>query len=187
MPDRIVEFVRKKDLIFVKELGQGACGKTVVLYDEVIGESFVCKKYAPIHEPLKRELFDNFVREIKLLHVLNHPNVVRVFNYYLYPDKLAGYILMELVRGTDIEEYLNTNPEQANQVFLQTVDGFNHLEKHGILHRDIRPQNILVSDDGLIKIIDFGFGKRIVTKHDFGKSITLNWWCEPPLEFGNQT
>ncbi len=136
MPDRIVEFVRKKDLIFVKELGQGACGKTVILHDAVIDENFVCKKYAPIDEPLKQELFANFVREIKLLHILNHPNVVRVFNYYLYPDQLAGYILMELVNGKDIEEYLTLNPEQANQIFLQTVDGFNHLEKNGILHRD---------------------------------------------------
>lgn len=187
MTDRIVEFVRKKDLIFVKKLGQGACGKTVILYDDVIDENFVCKKYAPLHEPLRQELFDNFVREIKLLHVLNHPNVVRVFNYYLYPDRLAGYILMELVNGSDVEEYLTLNPEKASQIFLQTVDGFNHLEKHGILHRDIRPQNILVSNDGVTKIIDFGFGKRIATKQDFGKSITLNWWCEPPLEFSNQT
>ena len=187
MPDRIVEFVRKKDLIFVKELGQGACGKTVILHDAVIDEDFVCKKYAPIHEPLKQELFANFVREIKLLHILNHPNVVRVFNYYLYPDQLAGYILMELVNGKDIEEYLTLNPEQINQIFLQTVDGFNHLEKNEILHRDIRPQNILVSDDGVAKIIDFGFGKRVATKQDFDKSISLNWWCDLPLEFADQT
>jgi serine/threonine-protein kinase len=187
MPDQIVEFVRKKDLVLVRDLGQGACGKTVILRDEVVDQDFVCKKYAPIHEPLKEELFENFVREIKLLHVLNHPNVVRVFNYYLYPDRFAGYILMELVNGRDIDEYLAINPEKVNQIFLQTVDGFDHLEKHGILHRDIRPQNILVSEDGLTKIIDFGFGKRIATSKDFGKSITLNWWCEPPLEFGAQT
>ena len=187
MPDRIVEFVRKKDLIFVKELGQGACGKTVILHDGVIDEDFVCKKYAPIHELLKQELFANFVREIKLLHILNHPNVVRVFNYYLYPDQLAGYILMELVSGKDIEEYLTLNPEQVNQIFLQTVNGFNHLEKNEILHRDIRPQNILVSDDGVAKIIDFGFGKRVATEQDFDKSISLNWWCDLPLEFADET
>ncbi|WP_027390424.1 protein kinase family protein [Chrysiogenes arsenatis] len=187
MTARIVEFLRKKDLVFVKELGQGACGKTVILHDEVIDERFVCKKYAPIYEPLKEELFENFVREIKLLHLLNHPNVVRVFNYYLYPDRLTGYILMELIEGNDIEEYLLLNPEKANQVFLQTVDGFQHLEKNGILHRDIRPQNILVSEDGVVKIIDFGFGKRIATKSDFDKSITLNWWCEPPLDFVSHT
>lgn len=187
MTDRIIEFVRKKDLVFIKKLGQGACGETVILYDDVIDENFVCKKYAPIHEPLKEELFDNFVREIKLLHLINHPNIVRVFNYYIYPDQFAGYILMELVNGTDIEEYLTATPARINEVFLQTIAGFRHLENHGILHRDIRPQNILVSADGTVKVIDFGFGKRIETTTDFDKSITLNWWCQPPSEFADHT
>lgn len=187
MSDRIVEFVRKKDLVFVRDLGHGACGRTVLLHDQVIDEHFVCKKFSPIHEPLRQELFRNFIREIKLLHLLNHPNVVRVFNYYLYPDQVAGYILMELIKGTDIEEYLKAHPERTSQIFLQTIDGFAHLEKHEILHRDIRPQNILVSEDGVTKIIDFGFGKRIITGSDFDKSITLNWWCDLPMEFATQT
>jgi serine/threonine-protein kinase len=63
------------------------------------------------------------------------------------------------------------------------LDGFEHLEKHDVLHRDIRPQNILVTLDGIAKIIDFGFGKRVGASTDFEKSISLNWWCEPPLEF----
>ena len=71
MTDCIIEFVRKKDLVFTKELGQGACGKTVLLRDETVEEHFVCKKFAPIHEPLREELFRNFIREIKLLHLLN--------------------------------------------------------------------------------------------------------------------
>lgn len=187
MTDRIIEFVRKKDFAFVRELGQGACGRTVLLHDQIIDEHFVCKKFAPLNEPLKHELFDNFVREIKLLHVLNHPNVVRVFNYYLYPDQHTGYILMEPIKGSDIEEYLTTYPEHINQTFLQTIDGFSHLEKYEILHRDIRPQNILVSTEGVTKIIDFGFGKRVTTRDDFDKSISLNWWCEPPMEFATQT
>jgi len=187
MSNRIVQFLRKRDLIFVKELGQGACGKTVILHDDVIDEDFVCKKYAPFHDSLRSELFENFVREIKLLHVLNHQNVVRVFNYYLYPEKLTGYILMELVIGRDIEEYLILKPEKANEIFIQTIEGFQHLEKNEILHRDIRPQNILVSEEGVVKIIDFGFGKLIAASVDFDKSISLNWWCEPPMDFSTQT
>lgn len=187
MAERIIEFLRKKDLILVKELGEGACGKTVLLHDPVIEEDFVCKKFAPFSEPLRQELFSNFVREIKLLHLLNHPNVVRVFNYYLYPEQLAGYILMEFVEGLDVEEYLASYPEQADQIFSQIIDGFAHLEKHEILHRDLRPQNILVSNSGVTKIIDFGFGKKVATQSDFDKSVSLNWWCEPPDEFAQQT
>jgi serine/threonine-protein kinase len=183
MTEKIVEFVRKKDFVLKRELGQGACGRTVLLYDSIIDEQFVCKKFSPIHESLKEDFFKNFVREIKLLHLLNHQNVVRVFNYYLYPEQLTGYILMEYVSGFDIEDYLSRHPEDVNEVFVQVIEGFAHLEKNQILHRDIRPQNVMVADDGVVKIIDFGFGKQTFDLGDFGKSITLNWWCEPPPEF----
>lgn len=183
MTEKIVEFIRKKDFVLKRELGQGACGRTVLLYDGVIDEQFVCKKYSPIHESLKESFFNNFVREIKLLHLLNHQNVVRVFNYYLYPEQLTGYILMEYVQGFDIEDYLTKYPENVNEVFIQVIEGFAHLEKNQILHRDIRPQNVMVANDGVVKIIDFGFGKQTFNADDYGKSITLNWWCEPPPEF----
>lgn len=169
----------------MRELGQGACGKTLLLRDDVLNEEFVCKKYSPFSESHRQELFANFLREIKLLHAIYHTNVVRVFNYYLYPDQLTGYILMEYVNGVDIDEYLGTSPEQTNEVFLQTIEGFCYLERNNILHRDIRPQNLLVRDDGTVKIIDLGFGKRVQQPIDFDKSISLNWWCDPPAEFAN--
>ena len=65
--EKIVAFLRKRDYVFVKELGQGACGRTVLLRDDVIGRQFVCKKYSPQYEEYRQELFGNFLREIKLL------------------------------------------------------------------------------------------------------------------------
>jgi eukaryotic-like serine/threonine-protein kinase len=185
MQEKLVEFLRKRDYILVRELGQGACGKTVLLRDDILNEDFVCKKYSPFSETHRQELFSNFVREIKLLHQVFHQHVVRVFNYYLYPDQFTGYILMEYVDGEDIEEYLQKSPERTNEIFLQTIEGFHHLEVNSILHRDIRPQNVMVRDDGTVKIIDLGFGKRIKQPADFDKSISLNWWCDPPAEFEN--
>ena len=160
MENQIIEFIRKKDFAFVDELGQGGCGKTYLLYDNIIDENFVCKKYSPYNSTDKELLFQNFVQEIKLLHLVYHTNVVRVYNYYLYPEQKAGYILMEYVKGVDIEEYLSSNPQEINEIFLQTIEGFRHLENNNILHRDIRPQNIMISENGIVKIIDFGFGKR---------------------------
>lgn len=183
-PDDIVAFLRKRDYKMVRELGQGACGKTVLLYDAQIDEQFVCKKYAPYDEAHRPELFAGFVREVKLLHKVFHHNVVRVFNYYIYPDQLAGYILMEYVDGLDIEDHLGKSPEQINDLFLQAIAGFGYLERTGILHRDIRLGNLMVRADGVLKIIDLGFGKKIEDSGDFDKSISLNWWCEPPIEFG---
>ncbi|MHC1700525.1 MAG: protein kinase family protein [Humidesulfovibrio sp.] len=181
MEGRLVEFLRERDYLLVRELGQGACGKTVLLYDDLVGEHYVCKKYKPIeHSPL---LFQNFLREIRLLQRAYHRNIVRYFNCFVYPEKTLGYILMEFVDGTDIWKYVAQEPERINDVFLQSISGFRYLESIGVLHRDIRPQNILVSNDSVVKIIDLGFGKKARKKEDFDKSISLNWCCEVPDEF----
>jgi len=183
MSDNVIEFVRKRNYVLVRELGQGACGKTVLLRDDVIDELFVCKKYSPYYEEHKQDFFDNFLREIKLLHDVYHQNIVRVFNYHLYPEKLTGYIIMEYVDGCDIDEYVRNNPISLANIFNQTIKGFCHLESRNILHRDIRPMNLMVTNDGTVKIIDLGFGKMVEVADDFDKSISLNWWCEPPKEF----
>jgi serine/threonine protein kinase len=183
MDQRVVQFLRTRDYEFVKELGKGACGVTVLLRDDVLDQLFVCKKYSPLEGLDRNALFQNFLREIKLLHDLNHANVVRVFNYYLYPSQVAGFILMEHVVGSDIGVYLQEKPEQINEIFEQTIDGFQHLEASLILHRDIRESNLMVSESGVVKIIDLGFGKHVRASTDFDKSISLNWWCELPSEF----
>jgi eukaryotic-like serine/threonine-protein kinase len=128
-PNSIIPFIRKRDYKFIKELGKGACGITVLLLDEQINEFFVCKKYTPYTEERRAELFNNFIREAKLLHKVLHPNVVRVFNYYLYPENHAGYILMEHVDGADIEDTLAFSPERIDELFLQAIDGFGGLPK----------------------------------------------------------
>jgi serine/threonine-protein kinase len=181
--NEVIQFLRKRDYKLIKELGQGACGMTVLLHDGLIDEHFVCKKYVPYSEAERQRLFNSFVREIKLLHKTYHQNVVRVFNYYLYPEQFTGFILMEFVDGQEVDDHLAGSPEQTNEVFLQAVAGFAYLERTGILHRDIRPGNLMVREDGILKIIDFGFGKEIQDSEDFEKSISLNWWCQPPNEF----
>src|SRR5262245_8607098 len=79
-----VTFLRRRDYKYIRELGRGACGITILLHDEIIDEMFVCKKYSPFYEEDRKDLFSSFLSEIKLLHLVSHPNIVRVFNYYIY-------------------------------------------------------------------------------------------------------
>ena len=177
-----IEFLRKKNYIFQEDIGQVGTGKTILIKDELIDEVFVCKKYSPFFPEDKETYFKYFIDEIKLLHKVYHKNIVRVFNYYLYPAQMTGYILMEFIRGQNIEEFVSVNPDKLNDLFVQTIEGFAYLEENNILHRDIRPDNILVTNDGVTKIIDFGFGKTI----DFDNcdnSISLNWRYSKPDEF----
>ena len=179
----IIPFIRQKDYIWEKYLDEGGLGKTVLLRDPFIDEYFVCKKYEPQASVDKYEYYENFKNEIKIMHKLFHNNIVRIFSYYLYPTKTTGFILMDFINGDDIASYLNRSPEDINNIFSQTINAFSYLEKHGILHRDIRPKNILITKDKIVKLIDFGFGKQISTPNDFDKSISLNWLYENPDDF----
>lgn len=186
MSKDIIQFLRQKDFRYIKDIGQGGTGKTILLKDEIIDEVFVCKKYSPYFKEDSEKYYGNFVREIKILHTLFHTNVVRVFNYYLYPEKQTGYILMDYIRGDTISNFIAANPDRINEIFIQVINGFRYLAENEILHRDIRPENILVSDTGIVKIIDFGFGKQVFFHEDFDKSISLNWRYPVPAEFSNK-
>jgi serine/threonine-protein kinase len=88
----------------------------------------------------------------------------------------TGYIVMEYIDGTDLGSFiLDYEPPLADErpsidnVFMQVIDGFSYIERHGIIHRDVREQNILVDKTGVVKIIDFGIGK-ITNNKDKGES-----------------
>jgi serine/threonine protein kinase len=181
--NKAIEFLRKKDYKYINEIGQGGTGRTILIFDENINEYFVCKKYSPYYEEDKIEYYTHFVSEIKLLHLIYHKNIVRIFNYYLYPEKTTGYILMEYIEGQTINKYVKFNPDRINELFTETIEAFKYLEENNILHRDIRPENIMVTSSGNVKVIDLGFGKKINFDDSFNKSISLNWRYSPPKDF----
>ena len=90
---RIIKFLRQRDYKLIDNIGQGGTSRAVLLKDELLDSLFVCKKYSPVDEHDKLTYFRNFVDEIKLLHLLYHQNIVRIFNYHLYPEQVTGYIV----------------------------------------------------------------------------------------------
>jgi serine/threonine-protein kinase len=167
----IIQFLKQRDYIMMNNsLGRGSFGKTVLLRDPFIDELFVVKKYEPaFDDPLKKKrFFRSFLDEIKILYKLNHRNVIRIFNYYAYENVSTGYILMEYIDGVNIgkffSDYSNSFSYLAitlDDIFSQLIDGFQYIEEHRIIHRDIRESNILIDETGTVKIIDFGIGKII--------------------------
>jgi serine/threonine protein kinase len=172
-----IVFDRKKTFKYIKSLGYGGTGDTHLFKDETTDMFFAIKKYAPKYGNDIKENYSRFVDEIKILFQISHPNVVRIYNYYLYPEFTLGYLQMEYVKGKPIDQVTQDDLflSDWNDIFEQTISAFRYLEAHHILHRDIRPSNIMITDTDDIKIIDFGFGKIVDPKVRENNSILLNW------------
>lgn len=180
--EKIVEFLRKKDYKYIKDLGCGSFGKTVLLKDEDLDMLYACKKYQPTFDT-QTDYFDKFISEIKILNNMLHENIVRIYNSYLYAKAKTGYILMEYVEGMSITEYIAINPQKLEEIFEQLISAFKYLESKNICHRDIRASNILINTKGIVKLIDFGFGKEFNIDSKVGNpTIKNNWICDLPNE-----
>ena len=172
----LIQFLREKDYVMENNsLGNGSFGKTVLIRDPVIDELFVAKKYEPEYKELQEAFYNSFKQEIKILHKLNHKNLVRIYSYYCYDSVFTGYIIMEYIRGQRLDDWMNNyppfDPKSLNEVFIQLIDAFDYLEKNAIVHRDIREGNILIDNNGIPKIIDFGLGKIFTQTTDSNDSL----------------
>lgn len=102
-----------------------------------------------------------FIHEAKAVSMLSHPNVVSVFDVAMASND--KYIVLEYAEGITLKEYLRKNgplsASEAIHIAVQILAGLEHAHGKGIIHRDIKPQNIIIAPDGAIKVTDFGIAK----------------------------
>ena len=121
---------------------------------------------------LKDEYFGNkefmrrFKNESKAVSVLSHPNIVKVWNVSFGTN--FQYIVMEYISGITLKEYMINNRkiswQNALKIIKQILSALSHAHSMGVVHRDIKPQNIMISDDGSIKVMDFGIARFFKNK-----------------------
>ena len=76
----------------------------------------------------KKRYFDKFIDEIKILNRIVHPNIVRIYNNYIYPNQQVGYIIMEYIENAkSLNEYIRNNTDTLNHIFEQIINGFCYL------------------------------------------------------------
>lgn len=138
-------------------LGEGGMSQVFLARDETLGRSVALKV---LHKELSRDkkLTDSFEREAKITASINHPNVVKV--YTVGSDYGYFFIAMELMDNVSLEELITNQgrvPEkQVMQIACDVTHGLEAAFKAGLIHRDIKPGNILLTDDGMAKLVDFG-------------------------------
>ena len=108
------------------------------------------------------EMFDRFGREIQLMQQMDHPNIARIYDSRV--DKKLGYCTMELVDGWTLEKYVKQEkPKALRLLYLigKVCNALEHAHRHGVVHRDLKPTNILVTRELQPKLVDFGLGKSM--------------------------
>ena len=107
-----------------------------------------------------------FRREAQAVSALNHPNIVGVFD--VGEQNGMYYIVMELVEGINLKKYIEKigamDEREAVEVAMQVAKGLEAAHDKGIVHRDIKPQNIIISREGKIKVADFGIARMVATE-----------------------
>jgi beta-lactam-binding protein with PASTA domain len=140
-----------------KKLGEGGFGVVYLAHDTVLGDE-VALKVAFAAEEHRASL----LKEARLLRSLNHPNIVRVFEADLADDAL--YIAMEYLPGGNLGERMAPGPMALDEtlgITRQLLAAVHYAHSHAVLHRDVKPANVLFDAEGTAKLTDFGVARML--------------------------
>ncbi len=143
----------------LEKIGSGGMGDVYLAEDTKLDRK-IALKVLPQELAESEERRARFKREAKALAALDHPNIVQVFSV----EEAEGihFITMELVHGKTLTELLPKNGFPLNKFFdiaIPLADAVAAAHQEGITHRDLKPDNMMVSNDGRIKVLDFGLAK----------------------------
>lgn len=144
----------------VRKLGAGGMADVYLAHDEVLGRRVAVKvllsRFADDEQFVER-----FRREARAAAALNHPNIVSVYDrgtvdhtYYIVMEYLQGETLKDMIRRRG-----RLAPEEAIAFALQLLSAVQYAHEHGVIHRDIKSQNIMVDQDGRVRVTDFGIAR----------------------------
>jgi serine/threonine protein kinase len=150
----------------VRELGKGAMGIVYLAKDPLIGRLVALKTIRPsahADDEDTREFQQRFVREAQAAGILNHPSIVTVHDIGQDEPSGMSFISMEYVEGQNLKEVLAQGRplsfEQAADIVAQVAEGLDFAHAKGIVHRDVKPANIILLEGNRAKITDFGIAK----------------------------
>jgi len=152
----MVEYLKTKFEI-IRELGSGGMADIYLARDK-FSEELVAIKVLKPDKTFDIIAKERFKQEIQTIQEVYSPSIVKLIDYQW--DDNIQYIVMEYVDGVTLREYINTKTsllvDETVDLAKQMAQGFYEIHKAGIIHRDIKSQNIMVTANGIIKIIDFG-------------------------------
>lgn len=144
----------------VAKIGSGGMAEVYKAIDSVLDRP-VAVKVLHRHFAEDEDFVSRFKREAQAAAALNHPNIVSIYDWG--SQNGTYFIVMELLEGQSLKEYLTSkgklSPMEAMEISRKVLSALNFAHKHDIVHRDIKPHNIILTRDGEVKVTDFGIAR----------------------------
>ncbi len=158
----------------IEELGKGGMGKVYKVLDKELGEKVALKLLNP-EIAADGKTIERFRNELKMARNISHKNVCRM--YHLGKEEGAHYITMEYVAGEDLKRLIRKVGQLSagKTVFIakQICEGLAEAHRLGVVHRDLKPQNIMVDEEGNSRIMDFGIARSLKAKGITGAGVII--------------
>jgi len=141
----------------IEHLGAGGMGEVYLAVDSKLDRK-VALKFLPAQMTAQPDARARFLQEARAASALNHPNICTIHDIQEHEGQL--FIVMEYVDGQTLRDKRSTlSQKQALEIGAQVADGLAAAHEHGIVHRDIKSENIMIRKDGIVQIMDFGLAK----------------------------
>jgi serine/threonine protein kinase len=165
-------FVSRYEII--EELGKGGMGKVYKVFDKDIKEVVALKLLKP-EIASDQETIERFRNELKYARNIGHRNVCRMYD--LGKAEGTNYITMEYVAGEDLKSFIRRSGQLTvgKAVFIgkQVCEGLAEAHRLGVVHRDLKPQNIMIDKEGNARIMDFGIARSIKARGITGAGVMI--------------
>src|SRR5260370_22125996 len=147
----------------LQEVGQGGMAIVYKAEDTTLHREVAVKVLHP-HLAGQQESRDRLQREAHAVAKLRHENILEIFDYS-GPDSAESYIVTEFIHGRTLKNFLVDNPlpfpEVAEMIASEVARALEHAHQFGVIHRDVKPENVMIRDDGLVKLTDFGIAQIV--------------------------
>src|SRR5881409_1390804 len=170
-----------------QKLGAGGQGTVYKATDNKLGRTVVIK-VLPAELTAKETSLKRFDREARLASALDHPNICTIFDL----DEAEGlhFIAMQHVEGRNVRQLVNGRPlelDSALRIAIQVTDALSAAHARGIIHRDIKSGNVMVTDAGQVKVLDFGLAKLLDEDEAQASGIHRTELTEVGVPYGTAT